>query len=108
MQSDDGTITLNALPTDKYVSVSRKHPGRPRVIGPLKSSFEVSLLLQTLGDMPEVSDKTGLRPGLAVPYSDILPLLKKMCAQNAIQAQFIAGPEVEMESGFQNSSPSDR
>lgn len=103
VQSDDGTITLNALPDDKYISVSRKHPGRPRVIGPIKSSFELSILIQTLGEMPEISNNSGLRPGLAVAYADILPLLKKMCDQDAIKAKFIAGPEFEQKANVQNS-----
>jgi flagellar basal body P-ring protein FlgI len=108
IQSDDGRITLNAMPDDKHVSVSRKHPNRPRVIGPIKSSFELSLLLQTLGEMPEVSSKTGLRPGLAIPYADIVPLLNKLCVQNAVPAGFIAGPELKPESIFQGTNVTNR
>lgn len=108
VQSDDGTITINALPGDKYVSVARKHPGRPRVVGPIQSSFDVGILLQTLGEMPEVNQKTGLRPGLAVSYSEIVPLLRKMCSQNAIEATFAAGPPVNFEAIFQSSTVSGR
>lgn len=108
IQSDDGSITLNALPDDKYVSVSRKHPNRPRVIGPLKSSYELSLMLQTLGEMPDVSNSTGLRPGLAVPYAQIVPLLNKLCVQNAVPAAFIAGPELKPEAVFQETSVSSK
>jgi len=106
VQSDDGSVTLNALPDDKHVSVSRKHPNRPRVIGPIKSSFELSLLLQTLGEMPEVSHRTGLRPGLALPYAEIVPLLNKMCAQKAAPASFIAGPSLDPATAFQGTNVS--
>jgi hypothetical protein len=102
VQSNDGSITLNARPEDKYISVSRKHPNRPRVMGPIKSSFELSILLQTLGEMPEISNTSGLRAGLAVSYSDILPLIKKMCDVELIGAKFIAGPEFESAALFQN------
>ena len=49
IQSDDGSITLNAQAQDQYVSVSRKHPNRPHVIGPLSSSRELGILIQTMG-----------------------------------------------------------
>ncbi|MCE5186162.1 MAG: flagellar basal body P-ring protein FlgI [Planctomycetaceae bacterium] len=106
IQSDDKSITLNAKPGDPYISVSRKHPSRPRVIGPINSSFDVALLIETLGEMPERDKNTALRPGLAVHYAEIVPLLAKMCSANAIGAKFIAGPEFEVP--IQNSAPSSR
>lgn len=108
VQSDDGIVTINALAGDKYLSVSRKHPQRPRVIGPIKSSFDLGILLQTLGEMPEINERTGLRPGLAIAYADIVPLLKKMCEQNALSAAFVTGPMLNPESFFQNSMVSGR
>lgn len=104
VQSEDLSVTINAQPTDTYVSVSRKHPQRPRVIGPLPSGFEVSSLVQTLGEHTQVKSNTALRPGLAVPYSEILLILEKMCKENAISAQFHAEPEPELEPVLQNLS----
>ncbi|MHC5082538.1 MAG: flagellar basal body P-ring protein FlgI [Planctomycetota bacterium] len=94
--SDDGAVTINAKPGDEYISISRKHPSRPRVIGPISSGYEISNLLQALGERSETST-TSRRKGLAVPYADILPILKKMCKNNAIDATFIAGPAPKMD-----------
>ena len=106
IQSDDGTITINAKPEDKFLSVSRKHPQRPRVIGPISSGYEVSSLIETLCGLPEEStNRTNLRPGLAVSYAEIIPLLKKMCEINAIPAEFIAEPPITLDPILQNLPP---
>lgn len=96
IQSDDGSVTLNAKSGDKYIAVSRRHPSRPRVIGPLSSSYELSNLIQILGELPEIAPgSTSRRPGLAIPYAQIVGLLENMAAQGAIQAQYIKGPAPE-------------
>lgn len=98
IQSNDGAITLNAKPDDKYISVSRKHPNRPRVIGPLYSSHELSILIQTMGELPEISTSSSTRrPGLAIAYSQIAPILEKMAEEGAIFARFVEGPAPELE-----------
>jgi len=103
IQSDDGSITLNAQAGDKYISISRKHPSRPRVIGPLSSSRELSILIQTIGDLTEVSGKSSShRLGLAVPYSDIVLILKKAAKQGAISARVLEGPAPEIGGVLQN------
>ena len=96
IQSEKSSVTINSLPDDKHISVSRKHPNRPRVIGPLLSNNDLSVLIQTLGEMPDVKSNTAVRPGLTVPYAEILQILKTMSEQEAISAQFIAGPEAEL------------
>lgn len=108
VQSEDGTITINARAGDKYVLVARRHPGRPRVVGPIQSSFDLGILLQTLGEMPQINHQTGLRPGLAISYSEIVPLLKKMCSQQAVDATFVAGPAPDPETILQSSTVSGR
>jgi hypothetical protein len=102
VQSDDETVTINAQPGDKYISVSRKHPSRPRVVGPLASGYEVGNLIQTLGEMPDVKGTSAPRPGLAISYTEIIWLLRKMCDHNAIQVQFITGPEPVQDPLLQN------
>lgn len=101
IQSDDQSVTINATAGDDFIAVSRQHPARPRVLGPLSSGRQVSSLIQTLGELPE-SETGRTRPGLAVPYAEILPILKKMCMKNAIPAQFIAGPESDISKEFQD------
>ena len=108
IQSDDGSITINAKPGDKFISVSRKHPQRHRVIGPLNAGFDISNLVQTLGELPEVKNRSRKLPGLAVSYAEILPILEKMCNNNAIPAQFIAGPETEIDPLLQDLPPISR
>lgn len=105
IQSDDGTVTINAKPGDKFISVSRKHPGRPRVIGPLNSGFEVSNLIQALGEQPEIKKRATALPGLSIPYAEILPVLEKMCRNNAIKAEFIAGSPSSVDPVLQNLPP---
>ncbi|MEN8126553.1 MAG: flagellar basal body P-ring protein FlgI [Planctomycetota bacterium] len=93
VQSEDRTVTINSLPDSKYISVSRKHPSRHRVLGPLLSSYELSSLIQTLGELPDVKESSATQPGLAVPYAEIIRILETMCTQGAIPAQFFAGSE---------------
>lgn len=100
IQSDDSSVSINAAANDDFILVSRKQPSGPRVIGPLSSSRQVSNILQTLGELPE--SKNGSRLGLAIPYAEILPILRKMCQKNAIQAEFIASPESTTGKEFQD------
>lgn len=108
VQSDDGSVTINAKEGDKFVSVSRRHPQRPRVIGPLSAGFEVSNLVQALGEQAETQKRSKARPGLAISYAKILPLLEKMCNNNAIAATFIAGPPAAVDPALQNLPPISR
>ncbi len=108
IQSEKSTVTINSLPDNKHISVSRKHPNRPRVIGPLLSSDDLSVLIQTLGELPDIKSSGAVRPGLAVPYAEIIEILKIMSDQKAILAQFIAGPETELEPVLQESPSNGR
>ena len=93
IQSNDQTVTINSLPDAEYISVTRKHPNQPRVLGPLLCNYELSSLIRTLGELPDIKESKATQPGLAIPYSDIISILKIMSVRNAIPAQFIAGPE---------------
>ena len=91
IQSDDGTVTINALPGSKYLSVSRKHPNRPRVIGPIKSTRDLASLIRILGESSEIENRITY-PGLSIPYMNICQLLKKICDNEAVAASFYVGP----------------
>ena len=108
IRSEKSSVTINSLPDDKRISVSRKHPNQPRIIGPLLSSNDLSVLIQTLGELPDIKSNTAARPGLAVPYAEILHILKTMSEQGAISAQFIAGPEAELEPVLEESASNGR
>ena len=89
IESADGRIIINVQKDDKYMSVMRKNPGTGELIGPLKCRYDVGDLVRTLG-APLVADKQKRqRPGLEVPYSDIIALLEIMCHKGAIEAEFI-------------------
>jgi len=103
IQSKKSEVTINSTPDKEHISVSRKHPVLPRVIGPLVSSNELSLLIQTLGELPDTKSNTTARPGLGVPYAEILQILQTMSEQDAVLAQFIAGPEADLEPVLQDS-----
>jgi len=74
IQSEKSEVTINSTPDKEHISVSRKHPTRPRVVGPLLSSNELSILIQTLGELPDVQSNTVARPGLGIPYAEILQI----------------------------------
>ncbi len=95
IESDDDQIIINAPEGQKYVSVMKKHPTQKKLMGPLKSSFEVGDLIKTLCNEPGVETARHKRPGLGVSYSDTIAILKKMCEKGAIKADFIAGNAIE-------------
>ncbi|HUS71622.1 MAG TPA: flagellar basal body P-ring protein FlgI [Sedimentisphaerales bacterium] len=91
VQSANGEITIDSRAGQKYVSLMRKHPTRPTMIGPLKSSLEVGDIIKTLCE--ELVRRTEeARSGLGVSYADMIALLKQMCEKGAIEAEFRAGP----------------
>ncbi|MDD5063190.1 MAG: flagellar basal body P-ring protein FlgI [Phycisphaerae bacterium] len=91
IQSEDGSITINAPAGQKYVSIIRKHPKRPNVMMQLKSSFELGDIIQTLCEEPLKKAKEDRR-GLNVSYTEAIALLKQMCDKGAVEAEFQAGP----------------
>jgi hypothetical protein len=91
VQSTDGSITINAPTGQKYVSIIRKHPKRPNVIVQLKSSFELSDIIQTLCEEPLQKTPEEHR-GLNVSYDEAITLLKQMCDKGAVDAEFRVGP----------------
>ena len=91
VQSGDRKIIINSRPTDEFVTLSRKHPKRAGLIGPIRSSHNVKEVIRALGEVATVSNKSSVRAGLGVPYADVIALLENMCETGAIRAEFIAG-----------------
>ena len=91
VESANGEITIDSRAGQKYVSVTRKHPTQPTVIGPLRSSLELGDIIETLCEEPVRRTEQG-RLGLGVSYADMIALLKQMCEKGAIEAKFQAGP----------------
>jgi hypothetical protein len=95
VQSQDGSVVIDSRAGQGYVSVTRKHPTRPIVLGPLRSTFELSDIIKTLCEEPTRVDE-GHRRGLGVSYADAIALLKQMCDKDAITAEFWARPLPEI------------
>jgi hypothetical protein len=96
LQSDDGSIIINAPAGQEYVSLIRKHPTRP-YIPPiqLKSSFELGDIIRTLCEEPLKTHDEG-QVGLGVSYAEVITLLKQMSDKGAVRAEFRAGPLPEI------------
>ncbi len=97
VQSDDGSIIINAPAGQEYVSLIRKHPTRP-YIPPiqLKSSFELGDIIRTLCEEP-LRKRDGGQIGLGVSYAEVIALLKQMSDKGAVRAEFRAGPLPEID-----------
>lgn len=91
LESDNKDIVINARPGEKYVSVMRQLPNRPRLVGPLRAGYELSDIIQALCGDPDIESMPGTRRGLGVSYSDIIPLLSKMCDTGTVKADFVSG-----------------
>lgn len=91
IQSANGEITIDSRPGQQYASVMRKHPTRPTMIGPLRTSLDLGDIIETLCEEPGKRSEQG-RLGLGVTYAEMIALLKQMCEKGAVEAEFLAGP----------------
>jgi hypothetical protein len=91
IESPDHTITINVPAGQDVATIIRKHPKHPDVIIQLKSSLDLADIIQTLCREPAAPSNEG-RPGLGVPYSVLVSLLRQMADSGAVNAQFYAGP----------------
>ncbi len=89
---DQDNVIINSKAGDSAISITRRHPGRPRIIGPLKTNYSLTELIRTLGHDPETDAKKSGWPGLGIGYSEILDILKTMCENDMIPARFQASP----------------
>ncbi len=96
VESPGGTVVINAEPGQGYMSLMRKHPARPGMIGPLKSGFVLSELIRALGAESARAGE-GQVSGLGVSYAEVISLLERMCATKAVGAEFWPGPLPEFD-----------
>ncbi|MHC4691844.1 MAG: flagellar basal body P-ring protein FlgI [Planctomycetota bacterium] len=96
IQSANGEITIDSRPGQKYTSVMRKHPTRPTVVGPLRSSLDLGDIIETLCEEPVKRSERG-RIGLGISYTEVVALLKQMHEKGAVEATFEAGPLPSIE-----------
>jgi hypothetical protein len=95
VESPDQEVVLDSRTGQGYVSVIRKRPNRPGVIGPIRSSPDVANIIRTLGGEP-AAGSAGPAKNLGIPYSQVISLLEQMSAKQAVAAEFWAGPLPKM------------
>lgn len=91
VESPSGTVIIDSRAGQNHVSVIRKHPTRPGVIGPVMSGSRLTDLIRTLAGEPAPGEQ-GQPSALAVPYVEVVALLEQMTAKGAVAAEFWAGP----------------
>ena len=96
-KNEDGSVVISGQTGDQYLSLMRKHPAYPTIIGPIKSRYDISDVIRTLGAVPVTDEDKPSRPGLGVPYADILSLLENMCLNHMVAAEFKASPMTEVK-----------
>jgi hypothetical protein len=95
VESPDQTVVLNSRPGQGFVAVSRKHPTRPAVIGPVRATPDVADLIRVLGSEPAPGASSQIQC-LGLPYTQVIAVLEQMSAKQAVAAQFWAGPLPKM------------
>jgi len=93
IESPDKQITINSPAGQDYITVMRQHPTQPGLIGPLRCGFDLTDVIGTICGYSRKGNAKS-RPGLGVSYSELLPLLRQMCQQGVIKANFRAGDPV--------------
>ena len=91
VQSEDGSIVINARRGQRYVSVIRKQPRLGSVLGHLRASYDLADIIRVLCSEPKTKMDQGVG-GLGVSYSAMIALVKQLSDKGAISAEFRAGP----------------
>ena len=90
VESPDQSIVVNARAGRGFVSITRKHPTRPGIMGPIRTGFDVGSVVRALG--AEAATSGGQLQGLGVPYAEVIAILEQLSAKDAVDAEFWAGP----------------
>ncbi len=107
VESPGGMVVIDSRAGQDYISVIRKHPTRPGVIGPVKSSPGLADLIRTLATEPAPMAQGQLR-GLGVCYAEVIALLEQMSAKGAVAAEFWVGPLPKIDVPVKKQRPSGR
>ncbi len=95
VESPDQSIVVNARPEEVAVSLTRKHPTRSGIMGPIQSDFDIASLVRALGTEATATSKGQLR-GLGASYEQVIAILEQMSAKGVTDAEFWAGPLPEI------------
>ena len=90
-QSEDGSIVIDSRGVAGQVGVSRRHPTRAVMMGPLRSGADVGDIIRVLCEEPTKVTE-GHQRGLGVSYAQVIAVLKQLCEGRFVGAEFWAGP----------------
>ena len=96
VEAPDQTVVLNARAGQDHIAISRKHPTRPGIVGPVRSRPNVADVVRTLGGEP-VNTASGQVQNLGVSYAQVVAILQQMTVKDAVTAEFWAGPLPKIE-----------
>ncbi len=99
VESPDQVLVLNSRAGQGVVSVIRKHPTRPGVLGPLLSTPDIGNLVRTLGS-EAVAGPAGQLQGAGASYTQVIALLEQLSIKGAVAAAFWPGPLPKMDLGI--------
>ena len=95
VESQDQSIVVNARPEQDHVSIARKHPTRPGIVGPVRAGFDVGEIVRALGGEITAGGGGELR-GVGASYEEIMVILERLVAKGGVAAEFWAGPPGKM------------
>jgi hypothetical protein len=95
VETPGGGVVVNARPGQDHVTIARRHPKRPRLIGPVRATRAVGDIVRRLGCEPTAEDG-GAVAGLGVSYSDVTVVLEQLAARGGVDAEFWPGPLPKM------------
>jgi len=95
VESADRSIVVNTRAGEDSVSITRKHPVKPSIMGPIRTDFEVRSIVRALGSEASAASGGQLR-GLGVSYAQVATILERLISKGALDAEFWLGPPPEI------------
>lgn len=90
-ESPDGMIVVNSQAGQGFVSLTRRHPERAGVLGPVRTGFDLADIIRALGTEP-TRTKDGGVAGLGVSYTDVTAIVQQLAIKDMVPAEFWPGP----------------
>ncbi len=95
VESPDQSIMVNARAEETFISLTRKHPTRSGILGPVRADFDVADVVRALGSEATAGSGGRLR-GLGVSYEQVITILEQLSAKGVVDAEFWVGPLPEI------------
>jgi hypothetical protein len=95
VESADQSIVVNTRSGEDSVAITRKHPTRPGIMGPVRTDFEVRSIIRALGAEATVNPEGQLQ-GVGGSYAQVAAIVERLIAKGALDAEFWVGPLPEI------------